>query len=368
MTKKDYYEILGVSRDATKEEIKRAYRRLALKYHPDRNKSKEAEERFKEISEAYAVLSDDEKRRLYDLYGHAGIDQRYTSEDIFRGADFSDIFRDLGFDFGIDDLIERFFGFGTGFRRGYKKATRRGSDLRYDVDISLEDAYRGRTLELQIPRLERCDACSGTGAAEGSALISCPNCAGTGQLRKTQRTPFGIFTQITVCPKCGGEGTVIDKPCERCDGTGVVKKVRTIKVKIPKGISDGASLRLPGEGEAGEKGGEPGDLYIFVHIKPDKRFERRGDDLYVTEEISFPDAVLGTTLKVETFDGIEKLKIPPGTEAGDTFKIRGKGMPRLKDHRYGDLYVKIKIRTPKRISRRAKKLLEELREELEKTE
>ena len=367
MTKRDYYDILGVSRDASKEDIKRAYRRLALKYHPDRNKSKEAEEKFKEISEAYAVLSDEEKRRQYDMYGHAGIDQRYSYEDLFRNADFGDIFRDLGFDFGfgLEDIFERFFGGGGGRSRSYR---RRGADLRSDVEITLEDAYHGKTLELKIPRTEKCDLCNGTGAKPGTSPKPCPQCGGTGQIRRTQRTPFGVFTQVTVCPRCNGKGTVIDTPCPKCGGTGVIQKTRTIEVKIPKGVDDGAQLRLSGEGEAGKNGGQPGDLYIVMHIKPDSRFKRDGDDLYTEKRITIPEAALGTTVKIETIDGKVDLKIPPGTNSGDIIKIKGKGMPRINRFGYGDMFVKIQVETPRKLSRRAKKLLEELKEELHKTE
>ena len=364
MVKRDYYEVLGVSRDATKDEIKRAYRKLALKYHPDRNPGKDAEERFKEISEAYAVLSDDEKRRQYDMFGHAGIDQRYSYEDIFRGADFGDIFRDLGFGFGFDDIFEHFFGRRYGRQREYR---RRGADLRYDVTITLRDAYEGKTVELEIPRTEKCDNCNGTGAKPGTSPKTCPQCHGTGQVQRTQRTAFGVFTQITVCPRCNGSGTIIEAPCPVCKGKGVVQRTRVMEVKIPKGVEEGSHLRLTGAGEAGENGGEPGDLYVVVHIEEDERFKRRGADLYTKKRISFPQAALGTTVKVETLDGTARLKLPPGVESGDVFKLKGKGMPRLRGG-YGDLFVEIMVETPKKLSRKAKKLIEQLAEELNSTE
>ena len=361
MPKKDYYEILGVSRNATKEEIKRAYRRLALKYHPDRNKSPEAEEKFKEISEAYAVLSDDEKRRQYDLYGHAGIDEKYSKEDLFRGVDFGEIFRDLGFDIGFrdfEDIFEHFFG------HKFDYGKRRGADIRYDVEISLEDAYYGRTIEVNVPRAEKCDRCNGSGAEPGTGLRRCPYCDGTGHIDRTQRTAFGILRQITTCTKCNGSGRVIERPCSLCGGRGVVQRTRTIEVKIPKGVEDGTRLRLHGQGEAIENG-EPGDLYIVVHIKPHPKFRREGDDLYTVKKVSFPDVALGTTVKVKTIDGdYAHLRIPPGTQNGSVFRIKGKGMPRLRGYGYGDLFVKVEVEVPKKLSRRAKKLLQELREEL----
>lgn len=365
MVKRDYYEVLGVSRDATKEEIKRAYRKLALKYHPDKNPSKEAEERFKEISEAYAVLSDDEKRRQYDMFGHAGIDQRYSYEDIFRGVDFSDIFRDLGFGFSFDDIFERFFGHPYGYRG--ERRRRRGADLRYDVTITLEDAYYGKTVELKIPRTERCDTCNGTGAEPGTSPKPCPQCNGTGQMQRTQRTAFGIFTQITVCSRCQGKGTVIENPCLVCGGKGVVQRTRTVEVRIPRGVEDGSHLRLTGAGEAGENGGEPGDLYVVVHIKKDKRFKREGDNLYMEKRVTFPEAALGATLDVETIDGTTRLKIPHGTPNGSLLRLKGKGMPRLRGG-YGDLFVKIQVEVPKKLSRKARKLIEELARELPETE
>ncbi|HEC81155.1 MAG TPA: molecular chaperone DnaJ [Thermoplasmatales archaeon] len=363
MVKRDYYEILGVSRNATKEEIKRAYRKLALKYHPDRNPGKEAEERFKEISEAYAVLSDDEKRRQYDLFGHAGIDERYSYEDIFRGVDFGDIFRDLGFGFGFDDIFERFFG-----RRPTRgREWRRGADLRYDVTITLRDAYYGKTVELEIPRTEKCDTCNGSGAKPGTSPKTCPVCHGTGQMQRTQRTAFGVFTQITVCPRCNGEGTIVETPCPVCEGRGVVQRTRVVEVKIPKGVEEGSHLRLAGAGEAGEKGGEAGDLYVVVHVKEDEKFKRDGSDLYTEKRITFPEAALGTVVEVETLDGTTKLRLPAGVESGDVFKIKGKGMPRLRGG-HGDLFVKVKVETPKRLSRKAKKLLEEFAKELKSSE
>ena len=359
--KKDYYEVLGVGRDATKSEIKKAYRRLALKYHPDKSKDKDAEERFKEISEAYAVLSDDEKRKQYDMYGHAGIDSQYNYEDIFRGADFSDIFRDLGFNFGFDDIFQQFFS-GFGGRRG-RRGTRRGNDILYRMALSLEDAYFGGEKEEEVKRKEKCGECGGTGMAKGSKLVKCDVCHGNGQVQQTSRTPFGHFTQIAVCPKCGGEGEIIEKPCKKCHGTGVVEKRRKIKVKIPKGVRDGTRLRLAGEGEAGERGVPPGDMYLEIYVRPHERFSREGDDLIALKRISYPEAVLGNEVEVKTMDGREKVRIPPGTRHGDRLVVKGKGMPRLGGG-YGDLIVQISLEIPKKVSDREREILKELAGEM----
>ena len=364
MTKRDYYDILGVQKDASKSEIKKAYRKLALKFHPDKNPDKDAEEKFKEISEAYAVLNDDEKRGLYDQYGHAGIDQKYSYEDIFRGADFSDIFRGMDFDFGfgINDIFERFFGGRSGFNRRSSMKSR-GSDLRYDIEISLEDAFNGLESNIRVPRNETCDNCKGSGASPGTKPKTCSNCNGSGQMRQSRRTAFGMFTQITTCSHCNGSGEIIDKPCSECRGSGIVQKTRKIELKIPKGIDNGSQLRLAGEGEAGPGG--KGDLYIVIHVKKNTRYNRRRDDLHTVKDILFTEAAAGTKIDIENIDGsISKLKIPEGTQNGDIFKIKGKGMPALHGRGQGDLYVEIRLRNPQKLSRKAKKLLEDLNWEL----
>ena len=364
--KKDYYDVLGVPRDATKDDIKKAYRRLALKFHPDKNKAPDAEERFKEISEAYGVLYDDQKRKMYDTYGHSGIDQQFTQEDIFRGVDFGDIFRSMGFDsdsgFSFDDIFSQFFG---GGRRGRTMQRQRGSDLRYDIQISLEDAFKGLTTEIQIPRTEACPTCHGSGAAPGTSPVQCPQCKGSGELRSTQRTAFGVFTQVNVCPKCRGRGTSIEKPCSTCRGVGTVKQTRTIELKIPEGIVDGSQLRLPGEGEAPGKGIPSGDLYIVVHIQQHPLYERRGDDLYRSLKVSFLKLALGVTMNLDTLHGPEKLKIPEGTESGSIVRLKGLGMPHARHGGYGDLYVQVQGIVPKSLNRRARLLLEELSREIE---
>jgi len=364
--KKDYYEVLGVPRDATKEDVKKAYRKLALKYHPDKNKAPDAEERFKEISEAYGVLYDDEKRKMYDNYGHSGIDQQYTQEDIFRGVDFSDIFRSMGFDtgggFGFDDIFAQFFG---GGRRGRPMQRQRGSDLRYDIQISLEDAFKGVTTEIQIPRTEVCPTCHGNGATPGTRPVQCPQCKGAREIRSTQRTAFGVFTQVSVCPRCRGRGTIVERPCPTCRGTGTIQQTRTIDLRIPKGIEESSQLRLAGEGEAPGSGIPPGDLYVVVHIRSHSFYERRGDDLYRTLKVSFPKLALGGTVSLGTLHGEESLKIPGGTESGSVVHLKGRGMPRVGHSGYGDLYVEVQGTVPKALNRRAKLLLEELSREIE---
>jgi len=362
MTKQDYYDVLNIDKNASKSEIKKAYRKMALKYHPDKNKEKGAEEKFKEISEAYAVLYDDEKRKMYDTYGHAGIDQQFSKEDIFRGADFGDIFRGMGFG-GFDDIFEQFFGQRRGFHQ--QPRTQRGRDLRFDMEIRLEDAYRGVETEIRIPRTEVCDTCKGSGAKPGSEPKKCPQCGGSGQMRVSQRTAFGVFTQVGTCQKCQGEGTIIEKPCSSCHGRGTVQKTRMIDLKIPKGVNDGSQLRLAGQGEQIGKGGVGGDLYVVIHIKNHPKFKRRGNDLLQKISVSFPQAVLGSKIDVDVISGTEKLKIPEGAESGDVFKLSGKGMPRLQGRGFGDMYVEVHVNTPKKLSRKAKKLVEELKEELD---
>ena len=366
MAKQDYYKILGVEKNASKTEIKKAYRKLALKYHPDKNPDKKAEETFKDISEAYAVLYDDEKRKMYDQYGHAGIDQRYSSEDIFRGVDFGDIFRNMGneFGFGFEDIFERFFGQRTNRRR--RTHIHRGHDLRYDMQITLEDAYHGLKTDIRVPRTEVCQTCKGTGAKPGTTPKQCRGCQGTGQQRISRQTAFGMFTQVAICPQCQGQGTTIEHKCSECHGHGVTEKTRDIEITIPKGIEDGSQLRLMGQGEQVAKG-QHGDLYIVVHLRDHPKYQRRGIDLYQEKNITFPQAALGAKISIDTFSGPEKLRIPEGTESNDVIKLRNKGMPRLRGSSYGDMYIQIHVTTPKKINRKTKKILEELEEELTKT-
>ena len=347
-----------MSRNATKEEIKNAYRKLAFKYHPDRNKAPEAEEKFKEISEAYAVLSDDEKRRQYDMFGHAGIGARYTPEDLFRGVNFDEIFRDFGF--GGFDIFDAFFG----RRRARRYGPRRGADLRYDMEITLEDVASGLDREIELPRRETCDFCNGSGAAPGTAPKKCPQCNGTGQIQHTRSTGFAHFVQITTCNACGGKGTIIESPCKSCRGTRMVTRTRKIRVKIPKGIDNGSRLRLSGQGEAGERGGSLGDLYVVVHVKPHKIFQRNNSDILCEVPIGFAQAALGAEIDVPTLDGKARLKIPEGTQTHTVFRLRGKGLPRLHGYGRGSELVRVIIRTPKRLTSKQRQLLAELAKEM----
>lgn len=359
--KRDYYEILGVSRDASQEEIKKAYRRLALKYHPDRNPSKEAEEKFKEISEAYAVLSDPEKRRLYDAYGHAGIDSRYSYEDIFRGADFSDfsdLFRGFGFG-GFEDIFDLFFG----GRRSSR--SRRGRDLSYDLHLTMEEAFRGTKKTLEIPRVETCESCRGTGARSPEDVETCKVCGGTGQIQKVSTSGFSRFIQITTCDQCGGRGVTVKKKCQTCGGTGQVYRSRKITVDIPAGVDNGHVIRLQGQGEAGEQGAPPGDLYVNIKIKPENGLRREGKDLYLNKWVQYPTAVLGGDVEIDLFGEKVNLHIPAGTPSGTMIRVPGKGMPLPGSPSRGDLYVTVQIDVPRKLSKKAKELIKELSEELQ---
>jgi molecular chaperone DnaJ len=360
-SKRDYYEVLSVSRTASKDEIKDAYRKLAMQYHPDRNKSPDAEEKFKEISEAYAVLSDDDKRAQYDQLGHVGFDQRYTTEDIFRGADFESIFRDLGFGFNLGDLFRNFF-FGG---RGFQETVSTGRDLVYDLEITLEDAAKGAQKEIEISRIEKCDVCGGSGAAPNTSVRTCPKCGGQGRVQNVNRSAFGTFVQVVPCPTCRGRGKIMDTPCPKCRGTGLAEKERTITVKIPPGIDEGFQLRLEGQGETPPDRGVPGDLYVSIHIASHPYLRRRGDDLLYRLAISFPQAALGTEVSVPTLDGKTNVKIRPGMQPGEIIKLKGKGMPRLRGYGKGDMLVRVEVSVPERLTRQQKALLEELAKEFD---
>ena len=360
--KRDYYEVLGVSKNASKDEIKDAYRKLAMQYHPDRNKAPDAEEKFKEISEAYAALSDDEKRQQYDTLGHPGFDQRYTSEDIFRGTDFDSIFRDLGF----GDLFRSFFGggFEGGFGGGFRERINRGEDLVYDLEITLEEAAKGTEKEIDVPRTEKCDVCNGSGASPGTSPRTCPRCNGAGKVQHMRRSSFAMYVQVTACPTCRGKGTLIDSPCKNCRGTGLVKKRRKITVKVPIGIDEGYQLRLRGEGEMASNGGSPGDLYVLVHILPHELFMREGDNLWHVLRIGYPQAALGADISVPTLEGSITVKIHPGTQPGEVIKLKGKGMPRFRGYGRGDLLVRVGISVPEKLTQQQRALLEQLAKEL----
>jgi len=360
-TKRDYYEILGVLRTATKDALKDAYRTLAMKYHPDRNKEAGAEEKFKEISEAYAVLSDDEKRATYDQYGHSGFDQRYSQEDIFRNANFEDIFRDFGFSFGggspFEDMIFSSM-FGTGGNRRQRGV---GQSLRYDLYITLEEAARGASKEISFKRNKECPKCKGSGAEPGSKVASCPKCAGQGQVRTVRRMgAFGSFTSVGICPSCNGKGARPTKECKDCGGSGIMQSDEKISVDIPAGVGTGSQLRLSGMGEAGPAGS--GDLYVFVTVKPHAVFTREEDDIYLETPISFAQAALGAEIEVPTLGGKAKLKLPQGTQTHTLFRMKGEGMPHVRGRGKGDQIVRVVIRTPTNLSGKQKKALEELGE------
>jgi molecular chaperone DnaJ len=351
VSKRDYYEVLGVDRQATESQIKSAYRKLALKHHPDRNPGDAAaEEQFKEAAEAYAILADAEKRALYDRFGHAGVSGAGASAGGFDPtifADFSDIFSGLGDVFGFGDI------FGGRRRRG---GPQRGADLRYDLEITFVESASGADTTIQIPREETCETCSGSGAAPGTSPETCSQCRGSGQLRYQQ----GFLTVARPCPNCRGTGKTIAKPCQSCRGAGRIARERKITVKIPAGIATGQRLRLYGEGEHGSAGGPPGDLYVVVHVQEHSFFHREGDDLYCEMPISFPTVAMGGTIKVPTLNGHEDVSIPAGTQTGARFKIRGKGMPSVNGRGRGDLHVVAKVSVPKKLTKDQKHLLEEL--------
>ncbi|MBI5253648.1 MAG: molecular chaperone DnaJ [Euryarchaeota archaeon] len=357
MRKRDYYDVLGVGRNTSKEDIKKAYRRLAMQYHPDRNKSPDAGEKFKEISEAYGVLSDDAKRQQYDTFGHAGIGERYTQEDIFRGINFEDIFRDIGFGFGgVDSIFDIFFG----GRRRYKTGPRKGADLAYELEITLEEAASGVSKKIEFHRTGVCSTCNGTGAKPGTSPKACPSCNGSGQISQTRRTPFGHFTSITTCSRCRGEGKIIEVPCTVCGGRGAVQIPRSISVKIPPGVEEGSRLRIAGEGEAGERGAQPGDLYVIMHIKPHEIFIREGEDIFCEVPITFSQAALGDEIQVPTLDGRAKIKIPPGTQSGTIFRLKGKGMQSMRGYGRGDEHVRVTVKTPTNLTDEQRKLFKQL--------
>jgi len=355
--KRDYYEVLGVDRNASDAEIKKAYRKLAKQYHPDVNPGdKAAEAKFKEINEAYEVLSDPQKRARYDQFGHAGTDPNGFGGFEGFGGGFGD------FDFGgIGDIFESFFG-GSGFGRSSTRSRsgpRKGADLKYSMEISFEEAVFGAEKEIHINRLETCGTCNGTGAKPGTSPVTCSHCNGTGQVQYRQSTPFGQFVNIKTCDVCHGEGKIITNPCTTCNGKGKVRKSVKIKVNIPAGIDDGQTISLRGEGEPGSKGGPPGDLFISIRVKPHPLFQRQGNDIYCDIPITFVQAALGAELEVPTLDGKVKYNIPEGTQTGTVFRLRGKGVPFLRGSGRGDQYVKVYIDVPKRLNEKQKALLRE---------
>lgn len=352
MSKRDYYEVLGVERGSSDADLKKAYRRLAMKHHPDRNPGdKASEDMFKEANEAYEVLSDSSKRAAYDQYGHAGVDPSMGGGGAgFGGANFSDIFGDVFSDF-----------FGGGGRGGSRGGAQRGSDLRYTLELNLEEAVRGTTVSIRVPTLVNCKPCDGSGAKKGSAPVTCPTCGGIGQVRMQQ----GFFSVQQTCPRCHGQGKIISDPCESCRGEGRVEEYKTLSVKVPAGVDTGDRIRLSGEGEAGTQGGPTGDLYVVISVREHDIFQRDGKHLYCEVPISFTEAALGGELEVPTLDGRVKLKIPEGTQTGKQFRLRGKGVAPVRGGGAGDLMCRVAVETPVNLSRRQRELLEEFRGTLE---
>jgi len=345
MAKRDYYEILGINRDANEDEIKKAYRKLAMKYHPDRNPDNpKAEEQFKEAKNAYEILSDATKRAAYDQYGHAGVDQQ---AGMGGGAGMG------GFGDAFSDIFGDIFGGGRG--GGGRSNVYRGADLRYNLEISLEDAARGSETRIRIPTMEECEPCKGTGAKKGTTPATCPTCGGHGQVRMQQ----GFFSIQQTCPKCHGTGRFIAEPCTTCHGAGRVKQHKTLSVKIPSGIDEGDRIRLSGEGEHGVNGGPPGDLYVQIHLKAHAVFQRDHDDLHCEMPVSFAAAALGGEIEIPTLEGVARLKIPAETQTGKVFRLRGKGIKGVRSISHGDLLCHVVVETPVHLTERQKELLRE---------
>jgi molecular chaperone DnaJ len=356
VSRRDYYEVLGVVRTCTDGELKSAYRKLAMKYHPDRNPGdKSAEEKFKEAAEAYAVLADPEKRSLYDRFGHAGVSSAAGAGGGFDPSVFSE-FGDFA------DILGSMFGFGDMFGGGRRRGPQRGADLRYDLEIAFEESAKGAETTIQIPRQENCETCSGSGAAPGTSPVACSQCRGQGQVRFQQ----GFFTVARTCPQCNGSGKMVTKPCQTCRGAGRVTKDRKITVKIPAGIATGQQLRLQGEGEAGSPGAPHGHLYVVVHVKEHEFFRRDGVNLFCEIPVNFTTLALGGEITVPTLDGSDSVKIPEGTQTGTTLRLRGKGMPDVGGRGRGDLFATVQVQTPKKLNKEQRHLLEQLAKALPK--
>jgi molecular chaperone DnaJ len=349
-TKRDYYEILSVSRSATDDDIKKAYRRLALQYHPDRNSAPEATERFKEATEAYQVLSDAEKRSQYDRYGHSAFERSGGVGSV----DFSNF---VGL--SIEDLFESFFG--TPGQRGARQRVQRGQDLRYDLHLTLEEAVFGTSKEITLTKHATCTRCTGSGMEPGSARTKCPRCEGSGEIRRMQQSIFGQFVNVTLCDRCNGEGQIISDPCNDCQGRGVVRAKTTVAVDVPQGADEGIQLRLNGQGEPAPRGGVPGHLYVVLHVQPHRFFKRQGNDLLLEMPINVAQAALGDEISIPTLDNKEVgLKVPAGTQSGRIIRIRGEGVPFLREHGRGDLQVHVRVRTPTELNHEQKELFKQL--------
>ncbi|MGD7021661.1 molecular chaperone DnaJ [Rossellomorea vietnamensis] len=347
MSKRDYYEVLGVENGASKDEIKKAYRKLSKKYHPDINKEADANEKFKEISEAYEVLSDEQKRAQYDRFGHTDPNQGFGGGGDFGG----------GFG-GFEDIFNTFFGGGGGRRRD-PNAPRAGADLQYTMSVTFEEAAFGKETDIEIPKEEECDTCDGSGAKPGTKPETCKHCQGTGQLNVEQNTPFGRIVNRRVCHHCHGTGKFIKEKCNTCGGNGKVQKRRKIHVKIPAGIDEGQQLRVSGQGEPGVNGGPPGDLYVVFHVRSHEFFERDGDDIYCEMPITFVQSAMGDEIEVPTLHGKVKLKVPAGTQTGTKFRLRGKGVPNVRGYGTGDQHIRVKVVTPTKLTDKQKELLRE---------
>jgi molecular chaperone DnaJ len=352
--KRDYYEVLGIDRNATVDEVKKAFRKLAFKYHPDRNRNDGAEAKFKEVNEAYEVLSDSEKRAAYDRFGHSG------AENIFgRGFD-SGGFEGFGFS-GLGDIFEAFFG---GTATGARRSPKRGSAINVNLSIAFEEAALGCEKELEVRRIENCPECKGSGSKAGTLPVKCTECGGSGQIHQVQRSIFGRFTNVVICPRCQGNGTIVVESCRKCHGNGNIEYKRSIMVKVPAGINNGSQIRLSGEGNAGDMGGPPGNAYINLSVAPHKIFDRSGDDIIYELPVNFAQAALGTELEVPTLYGDTKLKIPSGSQTGNTLRLKNKGASHLGRHGQGDQLVRIRVVTPEKLNRQQKKLFEELADSL----
>jgi molecular chaperone DnaJ len=360
MAKRDYYEVLGVARNASEQDLKSAFRRLAKEHHPDRNSGdKEAEQKFREAAEAYEALKDPQKRAAYDQFGHAAFDGgRGAGPGGGFGPDFAASMSDI-----FDDLFGDFMGGRRGGGSRQRNGRERGADLRYNLEITLSDAYLGKTAQIRVPTSVACEKCSGTGAKPGTKPASCPTCAGYGKVRASQ----GFFTIERTCPSCHGRGEIIEDSCTNCSGSGRVTRERTLSVNIPQGVEDGTRIRLAGEGEAGLRGGPAGDLYIFLSIKKHELFQRDGSDIFCMVPISMITASLGGQIEVPTLDGsVTRVKVPEGTETGKQFRLKGKGMPVLRSKNIGDMYIQVEVETPKNLTRRQRELLEEFERESHK--
>lgn len=352
MNKRDYYEVLGISKSASKDEIKKAYRKLSKQFHPDINKEADAADKFKEVKEAYEILSDDQKRAHYDQFGHTDPNQGFGGSD-FGGGGFG----------GFEDIFNTFFGGGGGgSRRRDPNAPRQGADLQYTMTLKFEEAVFGKETDIEIPREEECETCHGSGAKPGTNPETCPHCHGAGQLNVEQNTPFGRIVNRRTCHHCNGTGKLIKNKCSTCGGAGKVKKRRKIHVKIPAGIDDGQQLRVTGQGEGGINGGPSGDLYVVFHVRDHEFFERDGEDIYCEMPITFSQAALGDDIEIPTLHGKVKLKVPAGTQTGTKFRLKGKGVPNVRGYGVGDQHVIVRIITPSKLSDKQKQLLREFSE------